>query len=174
MNTDHRQRRRRRRDCRLAILIFILLLILPSVSWGVLRLFDHVDIIDMEKVDTDLGENRNKSELKIEPDNPGSGLEVYYNDRIPYRSVLITFDRNINSVVERPYNNMLNRLYDSSQVAVSADDSAATDAVKVSATAGSDSSDIVETASVSPGNGKGIKSTQNKKDDDSASIAKSV
>lgn len=174
MNTDHRQRRRRRMDCRLAILIFILLLILPSLSWGVLRLFDRVDIIDMEKVDTDLGENRNKSELKIEPDNPGGALETYYNDRIPYRSVLITFDRNINSAVERPYNNMLNRLYDSSQVAGTTDDSAATDAVKVSATAGSDSPDIVETASVSLGNGKGIKSTQNKKDDDSASIAKSV
>ena len=59
----------------------------------------------MEQLDYDLGENR---ELTAFPSGAGIGnitseLEAYYNDHAPYRSILISINRHINSKLERAY-----------------------------------------------------------------------
>ena len=90
---------------RISIALFLCVLILPQVSWTVLKLVCGDNSRVMERLDYDLGENR---ELAAFPDGADIGsitseLEAYYNDHAPYRSALITINRRINSKLERAY-----------------------------------------------------------------------
>ena len=90
---------------RISIALFLCVLILPPVSWAVLKLVCGDNSRVMERLDYDLGENR---ELAAFPDDEDIGsitseLEAYYNDHAPYRSALITINRRINSKLERAY-----------------------------------------------------------------------
>lgn len=90
---------------RISIALFLCVLILPQVSWTVLKLVCGDNSQVMERLDYDLGENR---ELAAFPDDADIGsitseLEAYYNDHAPYRSALITINRRINSKLERAY-----------------------------------------------------------------------
>lgn len=90
---------------RISIALFLCVLILPPVSWAVLKLVCGDNSRVMERLDYDLGENR---ELAAFPDGADIGsitskLEAYYNDHAPYRSALITINRRINSKLERAY-----------------------------------------------------------------------
>lgn len=90
---------------RISIVLFLCVLILPQVSWTVLKLVCGDNSQVMERLDYDLGENR---ELAAFPDDADIGsitseLEAYYNDHAPYRSALITINRRINSKLERAY-----------------------------------------------------------------------
>ncbi len=90
---------------RISIALFLCVLILPQVSWVILKLVCGDNSQVMERLDYDLGENR---ELAAFPDGADIGsitseLEAYYNDHAPYRSLLITINRRINSKLERAY-----------------------------------------------------------------------
>ncbi len=90
---------------RISIALFLCVLILPPVSWAVLKLVCGDNSRVMERLDYDLGENR---DLAAFPDDADIGsitseLEAYYNDHAPYRSALITINRRINSKLERAY-----------------------------------------------------------------------
>lgn len=90
---------------RISIALFLCVLILPQTTWIILKLVCGSESQIMEKLDYDLGENR---ELVAFPHEAGiknitSELEEYYNDHAPYRSVLITINRRINTKLERAY-----------------------------------------------------------------------
>lgn len=90
---------------RISMVLFLCVLILPQTSWLILKLVCGNNAQVMEKLDYDLGENRELTDF------PGGGsirnitseLEAYYNDHAPYRSILITINRRINSKLERAY-----------------------------------------------------------------------
>ncbi|MBQ9085647.1 MAG: hypothetical protein IJY47_00510 [Clostridia bacterium] len=85
-----------------AISIFLSLIILPSLVWGAFTLFSP-DIID--DLDFDTGENRAKAEMPEEVDlsTITAKLESYYNDRVPFRSILYTFQNDLFLALEKPY-----------------------------------------------------------------------
>ena len=89
----------------ISMILFLCVLILPQASWLILKLVYKNNTSVMEKLDYDLGENR---ELTAFPSGAGIGnitseLEAYYNDHAPYRSILISINRQINSKLERAY-----------------------------------------------------------------------
>lgn len=89
----------------ISMILFLCVLILPQASWLILKLVYKNNTGVMEQLDYDLGENR---ELTAFPSGAGIGnitseLEAYYNDHAPYRSILISINRHINSKLERAY-----------------------------------------------------------------------
>lgn len=84
---------------------FMAILILPSLAWGVLRLIglNHPEV--MEMLDYDLGENRNKAPFpeSFDPNGYTGQLEAYYNDRAPFRSVLIRWNQRVSGKMESVY-----------------------------------------------------------------------
>lgn len=88
-----------------SVLLFLAILMLPQLSWLIIKAAcgDNQDV--MERLDYDLGENR---ELASMPDGSNfagitADLDSFYNDHAPYRSILITLNRRINSRLERAY-----------------------------------------------------------------------
>ena len=89
----------------ISMILFLCVLILPQASWLILKLVYKNNTGVMEQLDYDLGENR---ELTAFPSGAGIGnitseLEAYYNDHAPYRSILISINRQFNSKLERAY-----------------------------------------------------------------------
>ena len=85
----------------ISIAVFMTVLILPSLLWLCVSaaLPD-----DQWALDYDLGENRNKAAFpKTFSAAYLQEVEEYYNDRLPFRSVIISADREINSVMEEHY-----------------------------------------------------------------------
>lgn len=82
------------------IALFLSVLILPTVCWGVISLFGMKD-----KFDFDLEEKREKhtisSDVKLS-ELPGE-VEKYYNDRVPFRSLLIKANNKFNTAIEKKY-----------------------------------------------------------------------
>lgn len=93
------------RFARVAIAIFMSLLILPMVSWGVLKVINLIEPRVMETLDFDTGEQRKKAEFpkKFNPNTVTGELEAYFNDRVPYRSVIITAQNKLSGFIEKPY-----------------------------------------------------------------------
>lgn len=85
--------------------VFMAVLILPSLAWGVLRLISlqHPEV--MEMLDFELSENREKAAFpeSFELDGYTRQLEAYYNDRAPFRSVLIRWNQKISGKLETVY-----------------------------------------------------------------------
>lgn len=82
------------------ILIFMMILVMPSLLWGITGLIGLND-----RLDFDTYENRNKHEIAedISLGNLTAEAEAYYNDRVPFRSILLSTDRVLNNILEFPY-----------------------------------------------------------------------
>ena len=88
-----------------SVLLFLAVLILPQLSWLIIKAACGNNQDVMDRLDYDLGENR---ELASMPDGSNfagitAEFDSYYNDHAPYRSILITINRRINSRLERAY-----------------------------------------------------------------------
>ena len=84
-----------------SIVVFMAVLVLPSLLW----LFVSVALPGYQwTINYDLGENRNKAAF---PETFSAAymqeIEEYYNDRLPFRSVIISADREINSFMDKTY-----------------------------------------------------------------------
>ncbi len=84
---------------------FMAILILPSLAWGVLQLIGMKNPAVTEMLDYDLGENRERAPFpeSFDPDEYTRQLEAYYNDRAPFRSVLIHWNRRLSGKLEAVY-----------------------------------------------------------------------
>ena len=91
------------------VFIFLTIVIAPMVSWYVLSHIDDKSIIN--KLDFDLNEKRLKATFSepINIDTIGNEIENYYNDRLPYRSILITSKNLFDDFMERPYKEVLEK-----------------------------------------------------------------
>ena len=91
--------------------IFIALILLPMLSWGVISIIDSKNNSIMKSLDFDLNEKRNKATLSevFDATKFTSEVENYYNDRLPYRSILITFKRYLDAKIELPYKNHIEK-----------------------------------------------------------------
>ena len=86
----------------LSIVLFLMILITPSFLWGMGKLMPHTQF---EQLDYDLGENRNKAPFPEKFSSAyGTEIETYYNDRLPFRSIIISANRKMTSFIETPYN----------------------------------------------------------------------
>ena len=85
-----------------SVSIFLCLIILPTIAWGAITLLAP-DVA--ASLDFDTGENRAKAEMPEEIDlsTLTADLEAYYNDRVPFRAVLYTFQNNLFNALEKPY-----------------------------------------------------------------------
>ena len=84
------------------ITAFISVLALPGLVWGFLMLFSPETI---QALDTNTNENREKAQFptKFNPETITVELENYYNDHVPFRSVLISFYQEKNGKFEAIY-----------------------------------------------------------------------
>ena len=100
-----RQKRNQKIFSLAASILFMGCLTLPTIVWGVLSLTAGSDSAIMEQLDYDLGENRNKAEFPQEFDAASfpAKLEAYYNDRVPFRSVIISANTAITTYSEDIY-----------------------------------------------------------------------
>lgn len=94
---------------RLSIAIFLGILIMPPIAWGICRLAGLTNPSIMDTLDFDLGENREPASFpeELNLSSITSELEAYYNDHVPFRSVIITLNRRINSKLERAYSSQI-------------------------------------------------------------------
>ena len=84
-----------------AISIFLTFLILPMLFWGMLKLIPG----GTEPFEVHLEENRKPFEMPAEIDlgKLTAHLEAYFNDRIPFRNLLISTHQKVTTAVEAPY-----------------------------------------------------------------------
>lgn len=87
------------------ITAFMVILILPSLAWGVLQLISLKNPAVMERLKLDLGENRNLASFpeSFDLNEYTRQLEAYYNDRAPFRSVLIRWNQRFSGKLESSY-----------------------------------------------------------------------
>lgn len=88
-----------------AIALFMGILTLPTLSWWVLSLLNIANPRIMETLDFDLGENRNKAAFpsSFHADSFPGEFEAYFNDRVPYRSLIISNNNKFNQRLEGTY-----------------------------------------------------------------------
>lgn len=97
------KRRNKKKSAFLKILAFLAMLVLPSLVWGFVCLFGLNDAMEGENV-----EKREKYTFKdVSLSNFSSQFEKYYNDRVPFRSSLISLNSSINSSLDTFYVNNL-------------------------------------------------------------------
>jgi len=91
----------KKRSAVLRIIIFFACLAAPTFVWWLLGLGGLT-----AKLDFDTGENRNKHSFDsgVNASNLTAEIEEHYNDRVPFRSILLQADRKLNAVLELPYN----------------------------------------------------------------------
>lgn len=82
------------------IIIFLGILILPTICWGIISLCGM-----KEKLDFDLDEKREKHTISsdVKLSELPAEIEAYYNDRVPFRSVLIKANNKLNTNLEKSY-----------------------------------------------------------------------
>lgn len=87
------------------VVVFMSFLILPTLIWGVLGIADQFSPQIMASLDYDLGENRNKAPFpaQYDPDVYCAQIESYYNDRVPFRSVIISANTDFTAAGENIY-----------------------------------------------------------------------
>ena len=85
--------------------IFLAMLVLPTLIWGVLTVANAINPSIMETLDFDTGENRTKAEFpkKFDPKSFTAEVEAWYNDHLPFRSVLYKSQEQLKGKVEAPY-----------------------------------------------------------------------
>lgn len=91
-----------------SITMFLAILILPSLLWAVVKLLPGKPI---NVLDFDLGENRNVASFPTEfTSTYGLDLEAFYNDRLPFRSVIISANRGLTAATEKIYDEKISPL----------------------------------------------------------------
>lgn len=87
----------------------MMILILPTIIWGGLLLIRNFAPSVTQKVVYDLDENRNLASFPTNTniaDFPGQ-FEQYYNDHLPFRSIIIKANRKITNTTEKIYTDHL-------------------------------------------------------------------
>ncbi|MDO5564457.1 MAG: hypothetical protein Q4F88_04430 [Eubacteriales bacterium] len=96
---------------KLLIILFICIIILPTILWGV---YDFVSVINpslQEIIEEDIDENRNLSKFPATFSNAyGSEIDSYYNDHLPFRSKMIVWNRDFNFLFEEPFAYIKNKI----------------------------------------------------------------
>jgi len=84
-----------------AISIFMSILVLPMLVWGVLAVIPG----GHEAFEVELNENRNLAEISddVTLANLTAQLEAYINDRLPFRSALVSLQQSLTNKLEEPY-----------------------------------------------------------------------
>ncbi|MBQ8409272.1 MAG: hypothetical protein IJY39_10465 [Clostridia bacterium] len=87
------------------ISLFVAILILPTLIWGALLLVNQANPAVMETLNFDTGENRTMAEFPedFDPKTFTSEVESWYNDNLPFRSVLYKTQETLESRLEQPY-----------------------------------------------------------------------
>lgn len=87
------------------IAIFVAVLILPTVAWGVLKVIGISNPELMETINFDTGEQRNMAKFPstFDPQTFTSEVESWYNDNLPFRSVLYKTQENMANALEKSY-----------------------------------------------------------------------
>jgi len=87
------------------IVIFMAILILPTVAWGAIKAISLFNPSIMDAFNVDTGENRNMTEFpdSFNPQTFAAELENWYNDNLPFRAVLFNTQSEIENAFERPY-----------------------------------------------------------------------
>lgn len=90
----------------IAISLFVLVLILPSLIWGIMG---ALNVPGFKASTEELGENRALAQIDddVTLGNLTEKLEAYYNDRVPFRSKIILKYRKTNSKLEYIYQNRI-------------------------------------------------------------------
>ena len=110
------------------IAIFIIVIAGPMISWSVLSIMNENNPKIMEVLDFDLNEKRNKATMSepIDLSKVTYEAENYYNDRLPFRSILISVKRVLDAKIEVPYKDKLEgpllRFFSKKRESVSIDD----------------------------------------------------
>ena len=91
------------------ISVFVSLLLLPTLVWGCLKVANIFEPSIMETLDFDTGENRAFAEFptSFNPKTITKDIEAWYNDNLPFRSILFKTQVTIDTLFERPYDNSL-------------------------------------------------------------------
>lgn len=103
MNTEHNNIQK------IFITVFILILILPTFIWGILKIAGKFEPSVMSRTTGDFNENRNLAEFPANvsaQDFPGQ-FEKYYNDHLPFRSLIITANKKITNIMEDTYDDYI-------------------------------------------------------------------
>ncbi len=102
-----------RKDVRIKIIIFIALLILPTVVWGVKMLATDKAAMDALYAETEQTENRSLAKWPSDCSlNEYTGqIEQYYNDRVPFRAQIIEAGQKINTGMEKAYQKSLQPVF---------------------------------------------------------------
>lgn len=82
----------------------MMVLVLPSVLWMIFKATGAAETLDF-----DLGEKRNKHEITLSRSgaNLTSELEAWYNDRVPFRSIILKAEGAISNAIEAPYEKLI-------------------------------------------------------------------
>ena len=90
-------------------LVFVGILMVPTLGWGVLSFANVFNPKIMEGLNVDTGENRNMASFpdKFNPNTITSDIEKWYNDNLPFRSVLYKTENKIENTIELPYVNKI-------------------------------------------------------------------
>ncbi len=88
------------------ISIFVAILILPMLTWGALKLISPATV---EKLSFDTGEQRNFATFPetFHPQTFTAEVETWFNDNLPFRSVLYKTQENMINSLEKPYTETL-------------------------------------------------------------------
>ena len=89
----------------ISIALFLAILILPTTIWGIGKLLpgNPIDVLNY-----DLGENRNMATFPTQfTSSYGLDLEAFYNDHLPFRSVIISANRKVTATTEKPYDEII-------------------------------------------------------------------
>lgn len=88
-----------------AIAVFISILVLPTLLWGVLKVVNVFNPAIMEKIDFATDENRALAKFpeKFDPKTITVEIENWYNDHLPFRSVIYTAQDKLDKAIEKPY-----------------------------------------------------------------------
>lgn len=92
-----------------AISVFISILVLPTLLWGVLKVANIFNPAIMEKIDFATDENRALAKFpeKFDPKTVTVEIENWYNDHLPFRSVIYTAQDKLDKEIEKPYEEKL-------------------------------------------------------------------
>lgn len=91
------------------ISIFVAILVLPTLVWGIVNIAGAFNPKIMETIDFDTGENRTLAKFpdSFDPQKFTSEVESWYNDHLPFRSVLYKSQQNLKNAFESPYDKVI-------------------------------------------------------------------
>lgn len=87
--------------------LFMLIILGPMVSWGILLVLNDNNPQIMQTLDFELYEKRNKATMSsaINLSKITGEIDAYFNDRLPFRSVMISSKRFVDGKLDELYKN---------------------------------------------------------------------